>query len=292
MSELLEFGAVLSGVLAVKLFQLHGVTVTIGNLAVFLITFLVSLLLGRIASTALVKILERRGGTASSGLAYSLGRIAQYTVTVIGVMIAFETVGFSLSTLAALGAVLAVGLGFGLQNITQNFISGLILLLERPIKKGDVVIVDGVYGVVDEIAIRATRIMTFDDIALIVPNSKLISDTVENRSEPTMHFRLRIDVGVAYGSDTRLVEHTLLGVARQNAEVLAEPEPVVFFREFGDSSLDFQLCIWLGDPLAGLSVSSELRHAIVKAFEEAGITIPFPQRDVHLYRSEPERRDG
>jgi small-conductance mechanosensitive channel len=163
-------------------------------------------------------------------------------------------------------------------------VSGLILLLEQPIKKGDVVIVDGVHGVVDEISIRATRIMTFDDVALIVPNSKFISDVVENRSEPSTTFRIRIPVGVAYGTDTLLVHETLLQVAKDDDAVLQTPEPVCFFRDFGDSSLDFELCCWINDPLGAAHVGSVLRHKITKAFAQANIAIPFPQRDVHLIR--------
>ncbi len=265
-----------------RLFAVHDINVTILGVFLFLATLLVAVVAGRFARAALIRVMLRRPRGASEGSAYAVGRIAQYVITVAGVFLALENVGVSMSSLAALGAVFAVGLGFGLQTIAQNFISGLILLFERPISKGDVVIVDNTFGIVDEISIRATRIMTFDDIAIIVPNSKLISGVVENRSEPTKTYRIRIDVGVAYGTDTFLVERVLLQVAEGCDTVLKTPQPTVFFVAFGSSSLDFQLCVWLDDPRAALAVGSDLRHAIVQSFERHGISIPFPQRDVHL----------
>lgn len=265
-----------------QLFTLHGVKVTVGTLAIFAVSLAVSVLLGRLIRRLVLRVALKRMHGANEGSAYSVARITQYLVTLAGVFIAIENVGISLSTLAALGAVFAVGLGFGLQNIAQNFISGLILLFERPISKGDVVVVGGTYGIVDEVSIRATRIMTFDNVALIVPNSKLISDVVENRSEPTPVYRNRIKVGVAYGSDTRQVESILLEVARKHELVLNEPKPAVFFTDFGNSSLDFELCVWMNDPMMAMTVGTEVRHAIVAEFAKNGIEIPFPQRDLHL----------
>ncbi len=271
-----------AGVLGRELFTIHGVKISLTSLLLFTLTFAASVLLGRATRRALLRLLRRRGQGQEEGSAYALARIAQYAVSVAGVLLALENVGVTMTSLAALGAVFAVGLGFGLQNIAQNFISGLILLIERPVAKGDVVIVDGTFGVVDEISIRATRIMTFDSVAMIVPNNKLISEVVENRSEPDTTYRIRVDVGVAYGSDTREVESVLLDLARNQARVLATPEPTVYFVGFGSSSLDFQLCFWLDDPAAGLETASEMRHAIVAAFAERRIEIPFPQRDLHL----------
>ncbi len=272
----------LLSVLDRPLFTVHGVDITPLRLVLFMATILASVALGRLARRALIRVMLHRSEGQSEGSAYAVARISQYAITVAGALLALENVGISMTSLAALGAVFAVGLGFGLQNIAQNFISGLILLFERPISKGDVVIVDNTFGIVDEISIRATRIMTFDQIAMIVPNSKLISGVVENRSEPTTTYRIRIDVGVAYGSDTRNVEHVLLRVASGCRAVLTEPPPSVFFVGFGESSLDFQLCVWLDDPQGALGVGSDLRHAIVAAFAEEKVTIPFPQRDVHF----------
>lgn len=269
MDFIADIGERLQELLEVTLFKVQGVTITVANVGAFVLALVLSLLLGRVANRALTRALRRGPARANEGTAYALGRVLQYVVTVVGVLVGLENIGISMTMLAAVGAMLAVGLGFGLQNIAQNFVSGLILLLEQPIKKGDVVIVGGVYGVVDEISIRATRVMTFDDVALIVPNSKFISDVVENRSEPSTTFRIRIPVGVAYGTDTLLVHQTLLQVAKDDADVLKEPEPSCFFRNFGDSSLEFELCCWIDDPLGAAQVGSVLRHKIVKAFRRS-----------------------
>jgi small-conductance mechanosensitive channel len=282
MDWLINLGRELSRILNVRLFALHGVDITVGGVGACLLSVLVAILLGRVANRTLVRLLRQGGRISEEGTLYALGRILQYAVTLIGVLIGLENVGFSITTLAAVGAVFAVGIGFGLQNVAQNFISGLILLFERPIKKGDVIAVQGILGVVDEIAIRATRIVTFDEVALIVPNSKLISDIVENRSEPTLRFRTKIDVNLTYGSDTQLVERTLLDVAKAHPKVLLTPEPLVLFANFGDSAMQFQLLIWVADPSLGSGVASDLRHAILPAFAAAGLSIPMPQREIRV----------
>ncbi len=272
-----------------KLFAIGEVDITPVSVGIFCVTIGIAFLVGSAVKKAILRLLLNRSRAGSEGSAYAVGRITQYVIIATGCLLALETMGISLSTLAALGAVFAVGLGFGLQNITQNFVSGLILLFERPIAKGDVVIVDGTFGVVDEISIRATRVMTFDSIAMIVPNNKLVSEIVENRSEPTHTYRVRINVRAAYGTDSLLVEKTLLQVAEDNELVLKEPSPSVFFVSFGESSLDFQLCVWLDDPKAALGTASDLRHAIVRAFAERGIVIPVPRRDVSISGSLPEQ---
>lgn len=292
MDFLADIGERLKFLLELTLFQVQGVTITLADVGAFVLAVVVAMLLGRFANRALIRALTRGPARTGEGMAYALGRVLQYVVTVIGILVGLENVGISMTTLAALGAMLAVGLGFGLQNIAQNFVSGLILLLEQPIKKGDVVIVDGVLGVVDSISIRATRVMTFDDVALIVPNSKFISDVVENRSEPNTTYRIRIPVGVAYGTDTLLVHETLLAVAKEDAAVLEEPAPVCFFRNFGDSALEFELCCWISDPLGAAQVGSVLRHKISRAFSQAKIRIPFPQRDVHVFQEAAAARSN
>jgi small-conductance mechanosensitive channel len=282
MNWLYDLGRDLSGVLNVGLFAVHGVDVTVGSIGAFLLSVVVAILLGRFANRALGRMLQGGSGLSDEGTRYALGRIVQYAVTLVGVLIGLENVGFSITTLAAVGAVFAVGIGFGLQNITQNFISGLILLVERPIKKGDIVTVQGNQGMVDEIAIRATRIVTFDGVALIVPNSKLISDIVENRSEPTPRFRGRVDINVAYGSDTRLVERTLVDVAKAHEKVLRDPEPFAVFVNLADSALAFQLFFWVDDVNIASGVASDLRHSLLPALAEKDLAIPFPQRDVRV----------
>jgi small-conductance mechanosensitive channel len=178
--------------------------------------------------------------------------------------------------------VLLVGIGFGLQSIAQNFISGVILLLERPVGKGDFVRIGDSYGSVVDIGLRATRIVTRDQVTIIVPNSELISGQVVNYSSPTQSVRVAVGVGVAYGTDTALVDRILLEVAAAEALVLADPPPEVRFQDFGDSSLDFSVLVWIARPRDDQLVASRLRFAIDAAFRRERVKIPFPQRDLHI----------
>jgi potassium efflux system protein len=265
-----------------ELFRLSGASVTPASLLVFLGTLIGAILAGRLIRRVTTRFLIRRGGAQAQGTAYAVARIAQYSVALIIVLVGLDNVGLSLSALATFGTFLSVGIGFGLQNIVQNFVSGLILLIERPVQKGDFVRVGDTAGTVEEIAMRATRIITRDGVAIIVPNSELISGRVVNLSAPTSTYRVRVAVGVAYGSDTSTVRRVLLDVAGGEPRVLEAPPPAVFFRDFADSSLAFELCVWLQDPHEEPLATSDLRFAIDAAFREAGIEIPFPQRDLHL----------
>jgi small-conductance mechanosensitive channel len=265
--------------LRTELFHLSGATVTPLSLLGLLGSLLAALLVGRWVRTLVTRFVQRRGG---EGTAYATARIAQYAVVTVGMLVGLENFGLSLGSLTALGAFLSVGVGFGMQNIVQNFVSGLILLVERPVKHGDVVRTGETVGVVDEIAMRATRIITRDGVAIIVPNSELITGRVVNLSAPTTVYRARVTVGVAYGSDLALVKQTLIDVARRDRRVLEGRPPEVYFRDFADSALTFDLCIWLDDPHGEPAVTSDIRFAIDAAFREAGIEIPFPQRDLHV----------
>jgi small-conductance mechanosensitive channel len=270
-----------------ELYLLGKARVTPLSVVVLLITVLTAVLLARLARRGIRRFFQRRGG-ASEGAAYAIGRIAQILLIGLGVVIGLQNIGVDLSTLAALGAILGVGIGFGLQGLAQNFVAGVNVLVERPIEKGDVIRLGDMVGVVDEIKLRVTRITTRDHVAVIVPNSELTNQRVINLSKPDTHYRVRLPVGVAYGSDTRKVERALLEVAAGDPNVLAEPAPLVFFRDFGDSSLDFELAVWLDDPLNELQVTSALRFAIDDAFRAKGITIPFPQRHLHLEGGLPD----
>jgi len=192
-----------------------------------------------------------------------------------------------MTTLAALGAVLMVGIGFGMQNITSNFISGFIILFERPIQAGDFVEVTGVLGRVTAIKARSTTINTIDNISIIVPNSQFISESLTNWSYKDPRTRLHVHVGVSYGSDVELVRETLLEVGSTQPDVLKDPEPRVLFREFGESSLNFDLLVWTDKPLNQFIIRSDLNFAIVEAFRRKGVEIPFPQRDLHVRSSIP-----
>ncbi len=262
------------------LFMVGETKVTPMSFIFFFLTVATAFVVARLARRAIRGYFARKG--SGEGVAYALERIVQITAVSLGVLIGLETIGIDLTALAAVGALLSVGIGFGLQGVAQNFISGIAVLIERPVQKGDFVIVGDTVGVVDEIAMRATRIVTRDSVAIIVPNSELMTTRVINMSRPDSVYRARIRVGVAYGSDVALVKATLLGVAASHREVLTDPEPTVFFTRFGDSALDFELGVWLRSPEREPNIASELRFAIDGAFRDEGIAIPFPQRDIHI----------
>ena len=216
------------------------------------------------------------------GVSNSLSRLSRYGIMAIGMMVALDSIGIGLSSLAAVGAILMVGIGFGLQNLTQNFISGLIILLERPIKQGDLIQVNGVTGKVKSIGLRSTIIETRDEISVIVPNGQFISEQVINESHSSEKMRIHVQVGVAYGSDARAIEKSLLEVAQEHPKILSHPPSRVQFCDFGDSSLNFKLLSWIQDIWGSDFICSDLRFDIEKKFREHKITIPFPQRDIHI----------
>lgn len=233
------------------------------------------------AARAIVHELLRAVRGLDSGIRYSLETIVGY-VTAVWMLYLGITQVFSLEGLGYVLAALSVGIGFGMQEIVSNFVSGLILLVERPFKIGDTVRVGDVEGHVRKIKIRATTILTFDNVALLVPNKDFISQAVVNVRHTDPKVRCTIKVGVHYDSDVDLVRQTLLEVARGNPEVLHKPRAKAMFVNFGDNALEFELRVWVADPDHRLHVPSDLRFAIMAAFRERGIEIAYPQRDVHV----------
>lgn len=217
------------------------------------------------------------------GIQHAITTITTYLIILFALIILLQTAGIDLTTLNVLVGALGIGVGFGLQNIVNNFISGLIILLERSIKIGDRIEVGNIEGDVVKIGGRSTTILTNDNISVVVPNSKFIIENVVNWSHNERTVRFRIPVSVAYGSDTKLVEKTLLEVAKENPDVLENPEPAVRFIEFGDSGLLFELRAWTMTLIhkKGKLISS-LNFAINDKFRERNIEIPFPQRDIHI----------
>ncbi len=211
--------------------------------------------------------------------------IIGYILFIIALLAGLSVAGFDFGNIAIVAGALSVGIGFGLQNIVNNFVSGLILLFERPIRKGDWIAVGTTEGYVKDIHIRSTTIQTFDRADVIVPNSELISNQVTNWVLSSEMGRAIVPVGVAYGSDTEKVRDILLAVAEENEDVMktaSAPKPKVLFRAFGDSSLNFELRVFVRDVDSRISVISDINFAIDKAFREEGIEIPFPQRDLHV----------
>jgi len=216
------------------------------------------------------------------GVRHSLAAGFGYVGIVIAAVDGITVLGVDLSNLAIIAGALSVGIGFGLQNIVNNFVSGLILLIERPIKVGDWVEVGGNVGIVKRISVRSTEIETFQRAAVIVPNAEFLSASVTNWTHKDRSGRIEILIGVAYGTDTGLVRDTLLGLAAAHEEVLVTPGPIVLFNDFGASSLDFELRCYTANVMRRRAIASELRYVIEAAFRAAGIEIPFPQRVVHM----------
>ena len=218
-----------------------------------------------------------------SAVQYTISTTLHYVVLILAGLVALSILGFSLTNLALVAGALGVGIGFGLQNIVNNFLSGLILLYERPIKVGDMLVIDGQWGTVKEIRVRSTIFETFDRYVLIIPNSDLVSNKVLNWTHygPGIN-RLTLKVGVSYGSDVRQVTQIITEVCEANARVVAAPPPQVYFAVYGDSSLDFTIWVHLRTPSDRIPATHELNSAIFEAFGEHGIEIPFPQRDLRI----------
>jgi small-conductance mechanosensitive channel len=216
-------------------------------------------------------------------LQYAIAQVVSNIVLVVGIFIVLENTGIHLAALAVFAGAVGVGVGFGLQNIASNFISGLVILAERPITIGDRVEVAGIAGQVEHIRARSTVIRTNDNIMMIVPNTKFIDSPVTNWTYGDRRVRFRIPVGVAYGSDVPTVRDALLAVANENPHTLKEPAPDVFLEQFGDNSIDFKLMVWSSEMSDRPSrYRSELNFAIAEKFRELGIEFPFPQRDLHI----------
>jgi potassium-dependent mechanosensitive channel len=222
------------------------------------------------------------------GARYALTTLLQYLIAGIGIIMAFSTIGFQWSSIQWLVAALGVGLGFGLQEIVANFVSGIILLFERPIRVGDVVTLDDTTGVVSRIRIRATTITNYDKQEMLIPNKEFITARVINWTLTDKINRVIITVGVAYGSDVKRAMALMLEAAEQNESVLSDPKPVTSFEAFGDSSLNLLLRAYLGSMDNRLSTITALHEAINHKFNEAKISIPFPQRDIHICDQPPE----
>jgi small-conductance mechanosensitive channel len=213
-----------------------------------------------------------------------------YVGVIIVFLVSLSVAGLELANLALIAGALSVGIGFGLQNVVNNFVSGIVLLFERPIKTGDWIIVGGSEGYVKKIQLRSTVIQTFDRADIIVPNSEIIASQVTNWMLNDSVGRIKVPVKVAYGTDPRLVEEILLKIANAHSMVVTRSptveSPSVLFKEFGDSALVFELRCFITDIDYYRQVASEFNYCIVSDFKEAGIEIPFPQTDLHLKSSE------
>lgn len=254
--------------------------VTYWDVLVAVFVFILTLRIARHLKATLQDLILPKT-SLDTGLQYTITTLVGYIVIALGISLAVSRV-FDLDKLGYVVAALSIGIGFGLQEIISNFISGLILLFERPLKVGDLIEVGGTEGIVRRIQIRSTTVQTRDNVWILVPNKDFITQNVTNLIYDDSKLRIRVRVGVAYGSDTALVRKVLLEVAKDNGKVLKRPIPEVWFEDFGDSALIFDLLCWVADPIDRKRIASFLRFAIDAAFRRCEITIPFPQRDLHL----------
>ncbi|MEM6256592.1 MAG: mechanosensitive ion channel domain-containing protein [Cyanobacteria bacterium P01_D01_bin.156] len=218
-----------------------------------------------------------------------LSFFAQYILLFLGVIVLLQAFGINASSLTILASLLGVGIGFGVQNIANNFISGFIITLERPIQVGDFIKIGDLVGIVKRVGARSTEINTLDKVTIIVPNSRFLESEVINWSHGDSISRLRVPVSVAYGSDIPYVKATLLEAVKRHPEVLLRPEPEIWFQSFGDSALNFEIMVWTGDPRKQFRVKSDLNYAIEASLRHNGIEVPFVQQDVHLESPQLEK---
>lgn len=269
-------------------FTIGEAEIFIHQLVIALFAFIVGLVLSKVISRRVgKKVLPRM--KVQEGPASAIQTILYYILLIITAIIALQIAQVPLTIFTIFGGALALGIGFGSQNIMNNFISGLILMLERPIQVNDIVTVNGETGKVLKIGARATHVQRYDGVTTIVPNSHLLENAVANWALPDPRIRSMIPVGVAYGSDVQLVKKTLEKLLTDHVRVLESPDNRVLFMGFGDSSLDFEVHFWIS-PRSSFDrrqIESDLRFKIDALFREHDITIPFPQRDVHIYNESP-----
>ncbi len=258
-----------------------GLDVSLGDLAAFVVALWLSVLLARLLRVVLEAWLDR-DAKLPAGVPVAISKTVGYAVVGMGFLVAILASGMDVTRFTVILGTLSVGIGFGLQNVVNNFVSGLILLYERPIRVGDVIEVGTAAGTVTHIGIRSSTIKTFPGAEVVLPNSTLVSNQLTNWTLSDPVRRVDVEVGVAYGSDVARVQEILVLAARSSVDVLSDPAPVALFTGLGDSALTFQLRLWTSRSDRYLALGSEVRAAVVGKLAEAGISIPFPQQDLHV----------
>ena len=271
----------LKEILKTELFDIGGTPVAVSTIVTVILLLVATFVLSAIVRAAIRRRLSNRGLDEQHGIRIAT-KMLHYFIVIVGVTVALHTAGVRLTAVVAAGAVFAVGLGLAVQGIAQSLVSGIILLAERTIKPGDVIIIDDEFVKVVDMGIRATVVRTRNDADMIVPNTNLVSSTVENLTMQDSLYRLRVTVGVVYSADMALVRRTLEEIGNTTESRAKEREPAVLMTDFGSSSVDFELSVWTKDPWTHEAQRSKLREAIWWAFKEKEITIAFPQMDVHF----------
>jgi potassium-dependent mechanosensitive channel len=268
-------------IFSIELFTVLETSITLQTLAVAAVVLYIFLALSWVTKDVLTHVVLP-STQADAGVAGTVLVISRYTIVGLGIMASLSTLGFNLSALAIIFGGLSVGIGFGLQELVANFISGLLLLFERSLRPGDVIEVGGQRGTVSQLRMRSTVLRTIDNIEIFVPNKTLLTSMVATYTHTDRTIRRVIRVGVSYRSDPTEVRDVLLGVVESHGLVLKEPKPTVFFVGFGDSSLDFEIGVWIGEPARTLQILHDLHMMIFKEFARHNIEIPYPQRDLHV----------
>ncbi|WP_319482720.1 mechanosensitive ion channel domain-containing protein [uncultured Draconibacterium sp.] len=268
-------------ILNLEIFKSGEFTLTVYNIFLILVVVLVTLIVLKIIRRFFKRFIKREEAERRSY--WSVYLILRYVVWVIIIIFLLESSGLKVSVLLASITALLVGVGFGIQQLFSDIASGIVLLIERNLQLNDVIqLQDGTVGRVIHIGLRTSRLKTRDDIILVVPNSKFVNDKIINWSHMDYNTRFSVDVGVAYGSDTKLVTKILLDCAAKNGNISATPKPFVRFNNFGDSALEFQIFFWVRESFWVENTKSEMRYAIDDEFRKGGVQIPFPQRDIHI----------
>lgn len=264
--------------LDLTLITLNDKELRVSNIIWIIVIFAIAIFL-RWLFLKYLRRLERRG-RLDQGKAYAIQQVTTYVIYIVAIFTSIDSLGFNITVILASSTAVLIGFGLGLQDLFKDMVAGFIILSERTVTAGDIVEINGTIGQVEDVGIRTTTLLTRENIIIIVPNAKLTADNVVNWSQNNRVTRFDVSVGVAYGSDTALVRKILLEVVKEHKDVLKKPEPMVLFRDFGNSSLDFSVYFHSHNLFRIEVTKSELRFAIDKEFRANNITIPFPQRDI------------
>jgi len=257
--------------------------IRVGNVILAIVFLIVAVVVARTLSRRLVRHLLQRLGV-HEGSVYAFQSLSFYLLLFFLSVFSLHLASIPVTMFAVLGGAIAIGLGFGSQTLVGDFISGLVLLVERPIRMGDLVEIDGTLGTVEKIGLRSTWIRSVDNISIVLPNASVAGGKIINWTLSDIRVRSRLSVGVAYGSPTREVERLLMRAVGEHPKVLKDPAPVALFKDFGDNALQFELLFWveMDQPLARLRIESEIRFRVDELFREHRVVIAFPQRDIHV----------
>lgn len=265
----------------IRLINLFGLSLTTNRLLGFVLSLYFTLMIMGLIQDLMKTILLPRFDI-DRGTTNAILTINRYVIIATGLIISLGALGLDLSTLALIGGGLSIGIGFGLQQIVANFLSGILLLFEQSLRPGDVIDIDGQLGRVETLSIRSTTVRTLENVEVVIPNETFLTSSVKNYTKSNSVVRFDIKVGVSYNSDPTEVRKILQDVITQHGRVLKNPVPQVYFVDFGASSLDFWIHFWIDDVMQRLVIATDIRMMIWKAFEKRGIEIPFPQQDLHL----------